>query len=277
MDADKITSQQNRRLSIRLHNLLFSLETRPGRIMSFVWANITLASVVFVLFDMAKNDENALLRHSIEVFFLCSFFLEYVLRIYTSPKRQQYATSFMGLIDLSTTLSLFFIVFFPNSMKIYHELIQIMRIFCFLRLTKFLHDIRDIRFLRNCLYQARSKLYLFSISIFIVIFVAGGIEYIIEGPENGFASIGVSVYWAIVTITGVGYGDITPKTPLGQAFASFVIFMGYLALAIPTSILSSYVMKERNKNYKQQCPVCHLSGHEENANYCKNCGAALDK
>ncbi len=277
MRTDNIAPQQNEKLSQRLHHLLFSLETRTGKIMSAVWSVITLASVFFVLFNMMRNDENALVRHSIEIFFLGAFFLEYVLRAYTSPKRQHYVTSFMGLIDLSTTLSLFCIVAFPNSVENYHDVIQIMRIFCLLRLTKFLHDFEDIIFLRNCLYQARSKLYLFSISIFIVIFIAGGIEYIVEGPENGFTSIGVSIYWAIVTITGVGYGDITPKTPLGRTFAALVIFTGYLALAIPISILSSYVMRARNKNYNQHCPVCDLIGHEKNAHYCRNCGAVLDQ
>lgn len=277
MNRDTAPSQpRNNKLPLRLHDLLFSMKTGTGRIMCVVWSLITVASVIFVVFDMAGDDRNALIYRSTEMFFLCAFFLEYVLRVYTTPKRLHYITSFMGIIGLSTTVSLFFIVFFPNPTANYHYVIQVLRIFCLLRLTRLLHDMNDITFLCNCLYQARSKLYLFSFCVIILIIMAGGIEYVIEGPENGFTSIGVSMYWATVTITGVGYGDITPQTPLGKAFAALVIFTGYLALAIPISILSSYVMKERNKNYNQRCPICQLIGHEKNANYCRGCGCHLE-
>lgn len=197
------------------------------------------------------------------------------MRLWVTPRSMNYPLSVMGLIDLATTASLLLLVLFPLKMVEYREFIRLIKILCILRLFGLLGFMGDVAFFHRCIVQARSKLLLFLTCIFIVAVISGGIMFVVEGPANGFTNLGSSLYWAIVTIATVGYGDITPHTALGRMIASLLIILGYLSLAIPTSILSAYVISERDKMRSHQCPVCERHGHEQDAQYCKYCGAKL--
>ncbi|AWH87577.1 ion transporter [Limnobaculum parvum] len=210
-----------------------------------------------------------------DIIFVLLFSFEYLMRLWVTPKFVGYPTSVMGAIDLVTTLSLYFILLLPDLLPHYENLLRLGRILCILRLFKLLGVMDDVAFFRRCILKARSKLFLFLFSIAIVAMMSGGIMFVIEGPKNGFTNLGASIYWAVVTLATVGYGDITPHTSIGRVITSMLIILGYLSLAIPTSILSAYVIAERDRKFSFSCPSCKHTGHERDARYCKCCGGKL--
>lgn len=264
----------------RIYALCFSMETPVGKVISLFWGMMTLLSVGLVFLSMGGlgfTYQNPDFYHHTELFFVAFFSFEYLIRLWVTPPSCHYPSSAMGIIDLVTTISLLVVVLFPDVVTHYGNFIRLLRILCILRLFKLLGFIDDMAFFRRCINRAKSKLLLFLICIAIVAVMSGGIMYVLEGPANGFTNLGTSVYWAIVTIATVGYGDITPHTALGRMIASVLIIIGYLSLAIPTSILSAYVISERDKSRSHPCPVCERKGHEPDAKFCKYCGSGLGR
>ncbi|MCG6350345.1 ion transporter, partial [Vibrio fluvialis] len=179
-----------------------------------------------------------------------------------------------GVIDLLSILPTYFALLFPSATFMGAiRLLRVMRIFRILKLVRYL---QDSNILMRSLLGARRKVLIFFSTVAVLVTIFGSLVYVIEGPENGFTSIPQSIYWAIVTITTVGYGDVAPQTPLGKAVASLTMLLGYSILAVPTGIITAELNQEMSSHRSLvKCPNCSLSGHESDALYCKHCGSEL--
>jgi voltage-gated potassium channel len=218
-----------------------------------------------------------------EWIFTIMFTIEYLLRLYSAPSARKYATSFYGVIDLLAVLPSYLALFFPGGRYLMSiRILRILRVFRVLKLAQFVGGERVII---DALKASRHKIAVFLITVLTVVVVVGSILYVVEGAEAGFTSIPRSVYWAIVTLTTVGYGDIAPQTPIGQMFASLIMILGYGMIAVPTGIVtvamaSASRSKEmasasRSKAAPRTCAGCGQRRHDPDAEFCKSCGREL--
>ena len=188
--------------------------------------------------------------------------------------RYRLCTSFFGIIDLLAILPTFIGLFFPSTR--YFTVVRILRVLRIFRVLKFVQYLGAAKSLLLALQNSRRKITVFIFTVLTLVIIFGSLMYIIEGEKNGFTSIPRSIYWAIVTLTTVGYGDISPQTPLGQAFAAFIMILGYGIIAVPTGIVTSEMAKTENKIISTQvCKECSKEGHSSDAVYCKFCGSKL--
>ncbi|MTD25748.1 ion transporter [Erwinia sorbitola] len=267
----------------RLYLFLFDVHSPAGRRFEAFWVVITLCSVLTLFIESAEPHNIGLSIKEGSIFLLLEyiftllFSLEYVLRVLTTPRPFHYIFSFYGLVDLLTTLPLYFLWLWPDITLRYMMGIRLLRVLRLLRLIKLLRYMGSANVMWDTLVSARKKLFLFFGGVMIILCVFGGLMYVIEGPEHGFTSLPVSVYWAVVTMTTVGYGDITPHTPLGRMISSILILLGYSLIAIPTGVMSSYMtdVMQRNRQ-KRCCSVCKQTQHDDDAQYCKHCGGVLE-
>lgn len=265
----------------RIYNLIFGYDTRAGRLFDIALICVISASVLAVMLDSVLwiHQKHTALLFTLEWIFTLCFTIEYALRIYSSPKPKSYIFSFYGIIDLLSILPTYIAFVFPGAA--YLIVIRILRVLRIFRVLKLFRYIGEADILFSALLRARRKILVFMFTLLILITIFGTLMFIIEGPTNGFASIPQSVYWAIVTITTVGYGDISPHTPVGQAIAALAMICGYAIIAVPTGIIGAEILQEfkldgkrRNRNLKH-CGECGLKTHENDANFCKNCGNKL--
>lgn len=259
--------------------VIYETNTASGRLFDLVLLGVILVSVVIVMletvkgFDTKYHQELLVLEWIITIFFT----LEYLLRIISINKPLKYIFSFYGVIDLIATLPMYLSLFFVGT-----SVLTIFRAFRLLRLFKILKhpqfSSQSIH-LREALNASKGKILIFIYFMLISSIIIGSIMYVVEGKEGGFTSIPISIYWTIVTLTTVGYGDISPITPLGQAIASLVMIMGYGIIAVPTGIVSAeFANTNRKKALAQRvnpCSSCGTEGHESNAKYCFHCGTEL--
>ncbi|QQE44801.1 ion transporter [Hafnia alvei] len=266
----------------KIYSCLFDIHTRSGRKMEFFWIFMAIASVVLVFIESGDPQSLRLLveRENIylklEVFFTVIFSLEYFLRLFSTPKEKTYAFSFLGIIDLLTTLPLYIFLFFPALAWEYVVVIRLLRVLRVLRIFKMLRYIGSASLLWDSIISVRKKLLVFFTFVMILLCLFGGVMYVIEGPEHGFTSLPISVYWAVVTMTTVGYGDITPHTPAGRILASMLILIGYSIIAIPTGVLTAHMTEVlQRQRHVRRCEYCHKSGHDDEAQFCKHCGHPL--
>ena len=259
--------------------VIYGTNTASGRLFDLVLLGVILVSVVIVMletvkgFDTKYHQELLVLEWIITIFFT----LEYLLRIISINKPLKYIFSFYGVIDLIATLPMYLSLFFVGT-----SVLTIFRAFRLLRLFKILKhpqfSSQSIH-LREALNASKGKILIFIYFMLISSIIIGSIMYVVEGKEGGFTSIPISIYWTIVTLTTVGYGDISPITPLGQAIASLVMIMGYGIIAVPTGIVSAeFANTNRKKALAQRvnpCSSCGTEGHESNAKYCFHCGTEL--
>jgi voltage-gated potassium channel len=212
--------------------------------------------------------------------FTALFTLEYLLRLYSSSAPRRYAMSFFGLVDLFSILPTYLAFIWPEaSFLIVIRILRVLRIF---RIFKLIRYMGEANVLSRALWQSRRKILVFIFCVLTLQVVFGAVMFLVEGPENGFTSIPVSIYWAIVTMTTVGFGDIVPHTDFGRLIASMTMMTGYAIIAVPTGIVSSELMNEFQSQRKQDthdfglvCQNCSRKGHDRDANYCKQCGQAL--
>ncbi|MEZ9056944.1 ion transporter [Vibrio pelagius] len=262
-------------LKHHLYIIIFGTHTRAGRIFDISLLVAIIASLVVLILEslpMMKSWSQEL--HYIEYTFTALFTIEYLLRLYCSPNPKSYATSFYGVVDLLAILPTYLAILIPSaSFMGVVRLLRVMRIFRILKLVRYL---QDSNILLRSLLMARRKILIFFSTVGILVTIFGSLIFVIEGPENGFTSIPQSIYWAIVTITTVGYGDIVPQTVLGKAIASLTMLLGYSILAVPTGIITAELSNEMNA-HKQlvKCPNCSRSGHDSDALHCKYCGGEL--
>jgi voltage-gated potassium channel len=259
--------------------VIYGTNTASGRLFDLVLLGVILLSVIIVMletvkgFDIKYHHELIILEWVITIFFT----LEYILRIISIQKPWKYIFSFYGIIDLIATIPMYFSLFFVGT-----SVLTVVRALRLLRLFKILKHPQfssQSTHLKEALIASKGKILIFIYFMLISSIIIGSVMYVVEGKEGGFTSIPISIYWTIVTLTTVGYGDISPITPLGQAIASVVMIMGYGIIAVPTGIVSAEFANSNRKKPRSErinpCNVCGTEGHEFNAKYCFHCGAEL--
>lgn len=255
----------------RVYRIVFKSDTRAGRLFDLILLWLILFSILSVFMESVADFREKYINqiHLAEWIFTILFTIEYILRVYSSYKPLKYIFSFYGLIDL--------ISFIPNYLSFFFAGVQylmvirafrLLRIFRILKLSRYL-DQGNI--LKNALKASSHKIIVFIASVITVVTIIGTLMYIIEGEESGFSNIPVSIYWAIVTITTVGYGDISPQSPLGQFLASILMIIGYGIIAVPTGIVT-VEMARANDEARKKCPACQSPVYPKNANFCAHCG-----
>lgn len=266
----------NNSLKRKLYTIIFEAETPAGRAFDILLLILIIASVVVVSLEsvVALRRDYLLLFHALEWIFTIIFTIEYFLRIYSSNRPFNYIFSFFGIVDflaiIPTYLSL---VVVGSQYLLVIRIFRLLRIARIFRLTSF---VNEGQVLSKALRASLNKITVFLAVVLMMVLVVGALMYVIEGRENGYTSIPKSVYWAIVTLTTVGFGDITPVTPLGQFLASCLMITGYGVIAVPTGIVSVELANaERMSTSTRACPNCHKEGHAPQANFCDNCGLEL--
>ncbi len=260
-----------------IHDIIFEADTLWGKVFDITLLILIFLSVTITALDSVDslNIKYGSFFNTCEWVFTILFTIEYVLRLYCVAKPFHYAISFFGIIDLVAILPNYVGLFFPDVRFL--SVVRILRFFRVFRLFKLVHFTHEVDVLVESLKRSIKRIGIFTFYVFIIVFCVGSVMYIIEGPENGFTSIPISVYWAVVTLTTVGYGDISPKTPLGQAFSFFIMLLGYGIIAIPTGIVTSEMLIPKKKVITtQSCPFCCREGHDADAKYCKYCGKPLE-
>ena len=260
----------------RLYEIIFESDTPAGKAFDVILILCILLSVGVVMLDSvaALHASYRPLFYALEWFFTILFTIEYIFRLYCVPSKYRYAVSFFGIVDLLSILPTYLSVLVFHSR--YLMVIRILRVLRIFRVLKLGHHVRQADMIRQALYASRQKILVFLIAVLTLVVVIGALIYLIEGPENGFTSIPKSIYWAVVTLTTVGYGDLSPATPLGQFLAILVMLMGYSIIAVPTGIVTAHIAAAPEKGDSgKQCPDCGLYSKEDDALYCRRCGRKL--
>ena len=261
----------------RLHEIVFEADTTEGKVFDLAVLVCIVASVAAVVLESVTSvrRQYGVELRMLEWVFTVLFTIEYVLRLAAVKRPLRYALSFFGLVDLVSVLPSYLSLFVAGSQTLLVvRALRLLRIFRVLKLGSFLGE---AQVLMHALRASRAKITVFLGTVLILTLLMGSLLYLVEGPEHGFSSIPRGVYWAIVTMTTVGYGDLSPKTDLGQAIAACVMIMGYGILAVPTGIVSvELAAATRAKQWTTQaCPNCSQGGHDPDAKHCKYCGAQL--
>lgn len=267
----------NNELKRKLYEIIFGTDTPAGKLFDVVLIYIILLSVLALMLDSVAgfNTRFGAYLFWLEWFFTVIFTLEYAVRLYCSPNRWRYAFSFYGIIDLLSTLPTYLSLLFPGAS--YLLIIRLLRVLRIFRVFKLVRYITEANSLITAMYQTRRKILIFFFVVLNLAVIFGSLMYIVEGPNNGFTSIPRSIYWTIVTITTVGYGDITPHTVLGQIIACLAMLTGYSIIAVPTGIFTAELAHElqRERNLIV-CFNCGKRGHEKNAAFCYSCGCSVN-
>lgn len=267
-------------LKSRIHRIIFGTDTPAGKLFDVVLIYTILASVGVLMLDsiieIRANYGTWLLVA--EWIFTILFTIEFVLRLWSSSNRVAYLRSFYGVIDVLALLPSYLALFLSGAN--YFLIIRILRVLRVFRVFKLARYTSEANVLLRSMAQARRKISVFFMSVLLLCAIFGAIMYLVEGPENGFTSIPRSVYWTIVTITTVGYGDITPVTVLGQIVASIAMLTGYSIIAVPTGIVTAELANEMQKEFRRErtrraCDVCLKADHDNDAQHCKYCGSTL--
>jgi len=275
----------------KVHEIIYEADTPAGKLFDIVLLIAILASILLVMLESIES-----LDQKYHPFFNISewiitilFSIEYILRIISVKKPIKYITSFYGVIDLLSTIPKYLsLIFVGTHALVAFRAIRLLRIFRILKLVRFLSASNH---LATALKASRAKISVFMLTVIIITIILGTVMYLVEGKEHGFDNIPKSVYWCIVTLTTVGFGDITPQTPLGQIIASFIMIMGYGIIAVPTGIVSAEFTKntkDQEPSNKQEppsspiihtnsqsCANCLTSNHKDGAEFCYNCGHSL--
>lgn len=264
-------------LKKKLYIIIFESDTPKGKLFDTVLIGFIIASVLVVIFGSVQSISThfSLLFRILEYVFTVFFTFEYLLRIYCSPNPRKYIFSFFGIVDLLATLPVYLSFIFTGAH--YFLIIRAFRLIRVFRVFKMFNFLQEGNLLLVSLRVSSPKIFVFFFFVLILVTSIGTIMYMIEGtqPGSAFNNIPNSIYWAIVTMTTVGYGDITPVTPVGRFISAIVMLIGYTIIAVPTGIVSATMVDEHRKRAKLRCPHCYRKGHEETAVFCKYCGGKL--
>jgi voltage-gated potassium channel len=261
----------------RLYTIIFEADTVAGRRFDLILIWTILASILVVMLDSVQSVSARydLLIHVLEWGFTLLFSVEYIARLMCVRYPWRYATSFFGIVDLLSVLPTYLAFFMPEI----HALldVRILRLIRIFRIFKLSMYVQEYQVLTGAVRASRRKILVFLSIVMMVVLVMGTIMYVVEGPEHGFTSIPKAMYWAIVTMTTVGYGDLTPHTDAGKMIASLMMLLGWGVLAVPTGIVTAEMTTQRllPPATTRTCPTCLSEGHAADANFCKDCGAAL--
>ena len=262
---------------LRAYTIIFESDTRAGRLFDVALFVAIVASVGVVIADSVQSLAGRYGKafNVLEWAFTILFTVEYLLRLSCVRHPMRYATSFFGVVDLLAILPTYIALVFPEAQVLIDvRLLRLLRVFRVLKLTAYL---REYQALGAALVASRRKILVFLLTVAMIVIVIGTLMYVVEGAENGFTSIPIAVYWAITTMTTVGFGDITPKTDLGRLIASFMMLVGWGTLAVPTGIVTSELTARRIRGEPttRTCHECLTEGHAVDAAYCQHCGAKL--
>jgi voltage-gated potassium channel len=254
----------------RLYIIIFESDTPAGKAFDVALLVAIGLSVAVVMLESVKSiqAEHATLLRDLEWIFTGLFTLEYIARLLCVRRPRQYAWSFFGLVDLLAVLPSFIGLFTSANYIMVIRILRLLRVFRVLKLSRFLEETDT---LVSALRSSRRKIMVFLFTVLAVVFVMGTLMYLIEGEANGFTSIPRSVYWAIVTLTTVGYGDITPHTVLGQIVASLIMIMGYGIIAVPTGVFSLELQQAARARNARVCPNCRTTETDRDARFCRRC------
>lgn len=263
-------------LRARLHEIIFEADTPEGRVFDMLLLVAILSSVVVVLLESVASVRARIgpeLRAA-EWGFTVLFTIEYILRLATVGRPLRYARSAYGLIDLLAILPSYVSLFIPGGQSLLVvRLLRLLRVFRVLKLAEYL---RESRTLAQALRASWRKIAVFLLTVMTIVVVVGTLMYVIEGPRHGFTNIPLSMYWAVVTLTTVGYGDLAPATTLGRALAVVLMLTGYGIIAVPTGIVTAELTRATAQPISTQaCPACGAEGHEHDAVFCRRCGMKL--
>ena len=261
----------------RLFVIIFESDTKAGQLFDKALIYIILLSLLVVVLDSVESISKH--YHSqfftLEWTFTLLFSIEYLARLYCAPNRLKYALSFYGIIDLLAVLPTYLALLFPDLHALIDvRVLRLIRIFRIFKLTEYFSEYNH---LASALAASRKKIMVFLSVVLMVVLVMGTLMYVIEGPENGYTSIPVGIYWAITTMTTVGFGDITPKTDLGRFISSIMMLMGWGTLAVPTGIVTAEMSVTRPKTdgNTKLCKACLSEGHAPTDKFCRHCGSAF--
>ena len=260
----------------RLHEIIFEAETFTGKLFDIALIVAIFGSVITVMLESVEALEKGYgqLFFALEVIFTFFFSVEYLLRLYCSKNTKAYAFSFFGIVDLVSTLPFYIMIFIPGAQSL--ATVRALRIIRIFRVLKLRQYTRAGQQLSAALIQSWPKIFVFLVTIITSVSIMGALMYLIEGEENGFTSIPRGVYWAVVTMTTVGYGDLSPKSDLGQFVAVIVMILGYGVIAVPTGIVSAEVIKDSTRvQLTKTCSNCFKEGHEFGSVHCNRCGTKL--
>ncbi|HZI10229.1 MAG TPA: ion transporter [Myxococcus sp.] len=260
----------------RLHTIIFESDTPAGKAfdVALLWAIVFSVITVMLESVASLREQYGPWLRATEWFFTGLFTVEYVLRLIAVRRPFAYAGSFFGGVDVMALLPTYLSLVFPGAQSLL--VVRVLRLLRVFRVLKLAHLLGQAEVLMTALRASRPKIIVFLGAVLTVIVIAGSVMYLVEGPANGYDSIPRGMYWAVVTMTTVGFGDITPKTVLGQFLASVLMVMGYGILAVPTGIVSvELAAATRGPVHTQACPGCGTQGHDLDARYCKHCGHVL--
>ena len=268
-----------------LHEVIFEADTPAGKLFDVWLLILIIASITVVLLESVPSLKVAYGNwfFVLEWVLTALFTLEYILRLYCVSSPLRYARSFFGIVDLLSILPTYLSLFFAGTHGL--MVIRALRLLRVFRIFKLGHFMMEGQYILNALKASRAKISVFVFFVVVMITIMGSIMYLVEAPERGgnpgFNSIPNSIYWAVVTLTTVGYGDIAPATPLGKFISAIVMILGYAVIAVPTGIVTSEIITADKKSYSkhsntQACRNCSLEGHDADAEYCKYCGHDLN-
>ena len=271
-------------LKNKLHTIIYEADTPMGKLFDVVLLILILVSVILVMLESVTSIDTHYhdLLYFGEWVITIFFTIEYILRIITVKKASNYIFSFYGIIDLLSTIPLYlsFILAGSNALLAVRAL-RLLRVFRILKITRYMGEANK---LNKALRDSKPKILVFLFAVLILSIIAGTIMYLVEGEQSGFVSIPTSVYWCIVTLTTVGFGDIAPVTPLGQFIAAIIMIMGYGIIAVPTGIVSAEYASKKTTTLDdpeyihvntQSCQNCNENNHHDNAEFCHKCGTTL--
>ncbi|WP_321300109.1 ion transporter [Marinifilum fragile] len=261
----------------KLYEIIFEADTKAGKFFDLALLIIILLSILLVMLESVPSIENK--YHDFlkitEWVITAIFSLEYILRVWIVRHPRKYIFSFYGVIDLLAVLPSYLALFFAGTQGLMViRALRLLRIFRILKLNRYL---KESAVIIRALRESRYKISVFLFGVLTLVIIIGTVMYLVEGAEHGFTSIPRGIYWAVVTLTTVGYGDISPSTSLGQLLASMVMIIGYAIIAVPTGIVTAELTKHNTKQTSTQvCPECLSEGHNHDAKYCSECGSKLN-
>jgi voltage-gated potassium channel len=259
----------------KLWVIIFESDTPGGKAFDVILLIGILVSVAVVLLESTPGLDPVVSRTLImlEFGFTFLFTIEYLLRLISVRRPIRYMISFYGIVDLLAVLPTYISLFVPGAQ--YFLVIRILRLLRVFRVLKLGMYLSQAELLGRAMRASRIKIGVFLFTVINIVVIVGAAMYVIEGPQNGFTSIPISIYWAVVTMTTVGYGDLAPLTTLGRVLASLVMLIGYGIIAVPTGIVTVEMVRSRDEISQTPCPSCRRTGHDEDAQFCKYCGSSL--
>ena len=266
------------RLRENIKIIIFGTNTKAGKLFDEILIVTIALSIITVLLDSVESyhEQYGNIFYLLEWIFTILFTIEYFLRIYCVRLPSSYVFSFFGIIDLLSIIPTYISVLFPGAQAL--SVIRVLRVLRIFRVLKLFQYIGEAKNLKTALISSKRKIYIFLFVVMNIVIILGSIMYLVEGEKAGYTSIPKSIYWAIVTLTTVGYGDIAPQTPIGQTISAIIMLIGYSIIAVPTGIITTELTFSKSEpSNNETCSVCDKDDLKKDSLYCRHCGAKIEQ